>query len=71
MTEDEKLSGCNSYVVCKTCGHTNYFINRKRQEPNSLEENYRHDLNEQYKREHETDEKTITCEKCGSPCSLC
>jgi hypothetical protein len=71
MTENDKLSGCNSYRVCQNCGHLQYFMNRPREEPNSLEENYKHDLHEENRRENEIKSKPMFCEKCGAVIPLC
>ena len=67
----EKVSGCDSYRICPKCGNIVYFMNRKRDPLNLLEENYKHDPNQQTRSENETREHTITCEKCGEIINLC
>lgn len=69
MTEDE-IQGCDSYRQCPSCGHIQFFNNRPRLDSlNLLERNYQSDPRSL--REHETDEKTMICEKCGARISLC
>lgn len=70
MTEKEKLSGCNSYVVCKNCGHINYFINRVPQAPNLLQKELEIQAKQRGETAPEYEAKVITCEKCGNPCNL-